>query len=471
MVTKFFNLGVPYPGNHDIMSADENLFPQATSQADMLAAGFLTPAAGFLNGDERTMETKNFKRTKKTCYFTYLAMSSVFSLPPILFVTFREMYGVSYTLLGTLVLVNFCTQLLIDLVFTFFTKWFNIKKTIRIMPLLTSAGLLVYALIPLCFPQYAYVGLAVGTVIFSVAAGLCEVLLSPLVAAIPSEHPERDMSMLHSLYAYGVVGVIVISTLFLRVFGRENWMYLTMFWAVLPMISSALFCISPMPEINMSQSGNSAKGEKRRFGLALCTVCIFLGSAAENAMTNWVSGYMENALRLPKAAGDIMGMALFGIFLGLGRTWYAKYGKNISKVLLLGMTGAAVCYIVAGLSSNVFVSAAACVLTGLCTSMLWPGTLVLMEEKFPAPGVAAYALMAAGGDFGGSVAPQMLGIVVDTVAASNWAAQLSTRFSMSTEQIGMKAGMLTAAVFPLLGIAVVVYMRKYFGRQRKCQSD
>ena len=102
---------------------------------------------------------EKFKRTKFACFYTYLAMSSIFVLPPLLFVTFREMYGISYTLLGTLVLINFCTQLTVDLIFSFFTKWFNIKKTIRVMPLLTTLGLAVYAIVPACFPQFAYVAL------------------------------------------------------------------------------------------------------------------------------------------------------------------------------------------------------------------------------------------------------------------------------------------------------------------------
>ena len=412
----------------------------------------------------------NFKRTKYACYYTYLAMSSIFSLPPLLFVTFREMYGISYTLLGTLVLVNFCTQLTVDLIFSFFTRYFNIKKTIRIMPLLTSAGLLIYAAVPSLFPQYAYAGLVVGTVIFSIAAGLCEVLLSPLVAAIPSDNPERDMSMLHSLYAYGVVSVVIISTAFLHFFGRENWMYLTAFWALLPIGSFALFCTSPMPEVNVSQNTTSGAAGRKSRGMALCVLCIFLGSAAENAMTNWISGYMENALQIPKMAGDILGMALFAILLGLGRTWYAKYGKNISNVLLCGMIGAAACYLIAGLSQNLIVAMLACVMTGLCTSMLWPGTLILMEENFPNPGVTAYALMAAGGDFGGSVAPQMLGAVVDAVAASGWAAGLSATLSLTVEQIGMKVGMLTAAIFPILGVAVLVYIKKYFGKKASLQE-
>lgn len=411
------------------------------------------------------MNIKMFKRTKHACYFTYLAMSSVFSLPPLLFITFREMYGISYTLLGTLVLINFCTQLTVDLIFSFFTKYFNIHKTVKIMPLLTSAGLLIYAFVPLLFPQYAYTGLLVGTVIFSVAAGLCEVLLSPLVAALPSDNPDRDMSMLHSLYAYGVVGVIVISTVFLKLFGTENWMYLTMFWALLPILSFVLFSLSPIPEINLSQNTTPNAAKRKNTGLALCAICIFLGSAAENAMTNWISVYMETTLHIPKVIGDILGMATFAILLGLGRTAYAKYGKNISAILLFSMVGAAVCYLVAGVSANLIISMLACILTGLFTSMLWPGTLILMEEKFPNPGVAAYALMAAGGDFGGSVAPQLLGAVVDTVSASNWAAQLGATLSLSSEQIGMRVGMLTASIFPLLGVVLLIYIKRHFSQR------
>ncbi len=405
---------------------------------------------------------KNFKKTKYTCYFTYLAMSSVFSLPPLLFVTLREMYGISYTLLGTLVLVNFCTQLAVDLLFTFFTKYFNVHKTLKVMPLLTSAGLLLYALTPLLLPQHAYAGLLVGTVIFSVAAGLCEVLLSPLVAALPSDNPDRDMSMLHSLYAWGVVTVVVISTAFLKLFGNENWMYLTLFWALLPIVSCVLFCTSPLPAMDLSHSTAPETAKRTHTGLLLCVLCIFLGSAAENAMTNWISVYMENALGIPKMVGDILGLALFAILLGLGRTLYAKYGKHITEVLLCGMVGAAVCYLVAGISPLPIVSMLACILTGLCSSMLWPGTLILMEEKIPHAGVTAYALMAAGGDFGGSVAPQLLGAVVDTVAASDWGARLGSILSLSAEQVGMKVAMLIAALFPLAGIAVLLYIKRYF---------
>ena len=412
------------------------------------------------------LKQPSFTRTKYTCYYTYLAMSSIFSLPPILLVTLREQYGISYTLLGTLVLVNFCTQLLVDLLFTFFAKKFPIHTTIKVMPLLTSVGLCTYAILPGLLPQgYAFWGLFAGTVIFSVAAGLCEVLLSPLVAALPSENPQKDMSTLHSLYAYGVVTVVIISTLFLRIFGRENWMYLTLFWAVLPVISCVLYCTSPLPEMNLSHGDSPKTSTKAGVSLTLFVLCIFLGSASENAMTNWISGFAEKALGISKTIGDILGLALFGILLGLGRTAYAKYGKNILKVLLFGMMGATVCYLVTALVSNATVALVACVLTGLCTSMLWPGTLIAMEEKIPGVGVAAYALMAAGGDLGGSVAPQLVGAVVDTVSASDWGISLASTLAITPEQVGMKTGMLVAALFPLLGIGLVLFMIGYFKKK------
>jgi MFS family permease len=392
-------------------------------------------------------------------------MSSIFCLPPLLFVTLRETYGISYTLLGTLVLTNFCTQLAVDLIFTVFSKKFNVQKIVRIMPLITSLGLLIYAVFPMMLPQLAYAGLLIGTVIFSIAAGLSEVLLSPMIAAIPSDNPQRDMSMLHSLYAFGVFSVAVVTTIFFKLFGTENWMYLTMFFAALPAIAAVLFMISPMPDMNGTESTASVRDTgKRTLGIVLCVACIFFGSCAENAMSNWVSGFMENALHIDKAVGDILGVAAFAILLGLTRIGYAKFGKNIFRMLLIGRIGATCCYVVVGLSSGVIPAFLACILTGMFTAMLWPGTLIMMEENLPGLGVAAYALMAAGGDLGASVAPQLMGIVVDTVTVSGFAAKYSSIWNLSAEQIGLKAGMLVTAIFPLIGTIIVLLAMRHFKR-------
>lgn len=402
----------------------------------------------------------DYRKTKRACYVSYFSMSSVFCLPPLLFVTFHEMYGISYTLLGTLVLTNFCTQLGIDLIFTVFSKKFNIPRVIKIMPLLTCLGLLVYAIVPTLWPRFAYGGFLLGTVIFSVAAGLSEVLLSPLIAAIPSEHPERDMSLLHSLYAFGVLAVVAVSTLVLRLIGNENWMYLTCFWAALPVITSVMFCLSPFPDM---QGHGEAGGKKGRgLGLALFVACIFFGSWAENTMNSWISGFMEQALHIDKTLGDILGAAMFAVLLGLVRIWYSRYGKNINAVLLIGMLGATACYLVAGLSVSTVPAFVACVMAGLFTGILWPGALISMEERLPGMGVAAYALMAAGGDMGASFGPQLLGAVADRVSAGG--AEMAASLGMTPDQLGLKAAMLLTAIFPLLGAGVVLMIMRYFGK-------
>lgn len=410
----------------------------------------------------------NYKRTKLACYTAYFTMSSVFSLPPILFVTFHKMYNISYTLLGTLVMVNFFTQLAIDLIFTVFTKYFNVKKVIRVMPLITSFGLFVYALSPIFFPTYPFIGLVIGTIIFSVSAGLSEVLLSPVISAIPSDSANNDMSMLHSLYAFGVFTVALVSTLALKFFGSENWIYITMFWAVLPIFSAILFMMSPIPEMKTEETKEKKSNvNKKTVGIILCVMCIFFGSCAENVMSNWISSFMETALNIDKAVGDIVGMAMFAILLGLTRMGYAKFGKNIFKMLFVGMSGAVVCYLVVAFSQSAVVSFVACVITGIFVAMLWPGTLIMMEENIPSVGVAAYALMAAGGDFGASVAPQLMGIVVDKVTVSNFAYDLSTKIGLSPEQIGMKTGMLVNSVFPLMGVVVLIFAVRYFKKTLK----
>lgn len=408
------------------------------------------------------LSARGFQRTKLACYTAYFTMSSVFSLPPLLFVTFHQMYHISYTLLGTLVLSNFLTQLAVDLIFTVFCKHVSIARMLKIMPLLTCLGFVIYALVPTFFARYAYAGLLTGTVIFSLAAGLSEVLLSPLIAALPSDNPKRDMSLLHALYAFGVFTVIAISTIFLKCFGRERWMVLTLFFALLPVPASVLFFCSPIPEIAAAQDApSSGKSRRKATGLILCFLCIFFGSCAENGMSNWISSYMESALHLDKAVGDILGMAVFAVLLGAARIAYAKFGKNIGKILLIGMAGAALCYLTAGLSAQRSLCFLACILTGHFTAMLWPGTLLLMEENLPGAGVSAYALMAAGGDLGASITPQLMGIVMDQAGAHAVSQQ------PGAAQLGLKTAMLTAAIFPLLGVVAILLTLRFFSGKRQ----
>lgn len=398
--------------------------------------------------------TKNHQRVKWGCYATNVSMSVVGNLSPVLFITFRTLYGISYSLLGLLVLVNFFTQLTVDLIFSFFSHKFNIHKTVRFTPVITIIGLAIYGLYPFFFPNSVYLGLLLGTIVFSYSSGLSEVLISPTIAAIPSDNPEREMSKLHSIYAWGVVGVILVSTLFLLLVGEKYWQWLALGCALIPLTALCLFFGAELPAMQTPERVSGAAAFLKNKWLWLCFFAIFIGGAAECTMGQWVSGYLEQALGIPKIWGDIFGVALFALMLGLGRTLYAKRGKNIEKILFLGVVGAAACYLIAALVDIAVVGLVACALTGFCVSMLWPGCLIVASDKFPQGGVFIYAMMAAGGDLGASVGPQLVGVVADGVIAGNAGAGLATKLGMSIEQLGMKTGMLVGGLFPLVGIAL-----------------
>lgn len=401
-----------------------------------------------------------YNRIKYACYTTNLSMSVVGNLSPVLFLTFHDLYGISFSLLGLLVLVNFFTQLLVDLLLSFFSHRFNIPRLVKLTPVLCFCGILIYAIWPFFFPNAVYTGLVVGTVIFSASGGLCEVLISPVIAAIPAEDPDREMSKLHSVYAWGVVGVILPATLFLLLCGKENWQYLAVIFTLIPLLSAILFAGAKLPALETPEKVSGALAMLKNKQVLICVAAIFFGGAAECTMAQWCSGYLEQAVGIPKIWGDIFGVAVFSLMLGLGRTLYSKFGRNPERVLLMGGIGATVCYLAAAVSSFPPVGLFACAFTGFCVSMLWPGSLIVASSRVPSGGVFIYALMAAGGDMGAAVVPQLLGIITDAASADPSLASLAADWNLAPEQLGMKLGMLVGMLFPLCGIAVYAYLVK-----------
>ena len=402
----------------------------------------------------------SFKRLKFACYTTNVTMSMVCNLSPLLFITFRNLYGISYTLLGLLVVINFFTQLLVDLAFSFFSHKFNIEKSVKYTPVIAIVGFAIFGCAPWIFPNAVYLGLVLGTVIFSAASGLAEVLISPVIAAIPAENPDKEMSKLHSIYAWGVVGVVILATLYLLFVGSAYWQYLVFASLAIPLVAAILYCRVELPQMQTPERVSGALALCKNKALWGCVLAIFLGGASECTMAQWSSGYLEKALGISKVWGDIFGVALFGVTLGLGRTLYAKFGKNIRKVLLCCAIGAVGCYLVAALSPFPVVGLIACGLTGFCTSMMWPGSLIVAADRFPKGGVFMYAMMAAGGDLGASVGPQLVGVVTDTAIASKTLQNLAETLSLAPEQLGMKLGMLVGMIFPLAAIIVFTVILK-----------
>ena len=407
----------------------------------------------------------NYNRAKWACYVGNITQAVTCNVPPLLFITFHSLYGISYSLLGLLVLVFFFSQLGIDLIFSFFSHKFNIRKTVCAMPVLAVIGLTMYALMPLFFPNIAYLGLVLGTIIFAVSSGLAEVLVSPIVAAIPSDNPEREMSKLHSIYAWGAVGVILVGTLFLLLFNASNWHYLILLCTLSPLVCAVLFFTSKLPPMDTPQKMSGVLEHLKKKELWLCVLAIFLGGASECTMAQWNSSYLEQALGIPKIWGDVFGVALFSMALGLGRTLYSKDGKNAEKILFLGAIGATACYLTAALTNLPLLGLFACAFTGLCVSMLWPGSLIIASERIPTGGVFLYAMMAAGGDLGASAGPQLVGVITDGIAASTAGTNLAQTLGITVEQLGMKCGMLIGMLFPL--VAIFLYLHLLRTRKKK----
>ncbi len=395
---------------------------------------------------------KQVLHVKLGCYSASLSMAAASNLSPLLFLTFRELYGISYSLLGLLVVSNFCIQLAVDLILSFFSHKFNLSALIKSMPLLTMGGFLVFAGAPLLFPQNVYLGLFIGTVLLSAAAGLSEVLISPVIAALPVKDPDREMSKLHSVYAWGSVGVVLLTSLFLLLSDASHWQMLVLLFLIIPIGSCFLLGTAKLPAMETPEKVSGAIGMLKNKGLWLCFFVIFVGGSSEMVMGQWSSSYLEQALGLPKIWGDLFGVALFSATLGLGRTLYSTFGKQIERVLFWGFCGSAVCYLLAAISPWPILGLLSCAVTGFFVSMLWPGTLIHAADRFPAGGVFIYALLAAGGDLGASAGPQLVGLVTDLTIQHPSLIQWAQSLQLTPDQFGMKLGMLAGMLFPLCGV-------------------
>ena len=403
---------------------------------------------------------KNF--VKYGCYFTNFAMSLVAIVSPLLFLTFNKEYNISYGLLGFLVLINFITQMLVDLILSFYSNKFNIKLLIRIMPFLVVVGFLIYALIPYFFKDYAYLGLIMGTVLFSMANGLVEVLITPLIEKVYPKNTESEVSKLHSIYGWGIVVVTIISTLFLKVFGSENWHFLVLLLLIIPIVSCILFSFTALPDLASDESNKKHDNILKNSGIWLCFFAMIFAGMTECSMSQWSSSYMEKVFALSKVYGDLLGVAFFAGMVGLGRTLYSKFGKGIINVLIYGSILATFFYFVCAITGIAIIGLISCALTGLAVSMLWPGTLLFASSNNMSSGVVLFALMAAGGDLGAALGPQIVGSIIDVSIISKFVLDLSVSLSVSVEAISMRIGLLVATIFPVLSAVFgLLLKRKY----------
>lgn len=361
----------------------------------------------------------NFKHTVLASYGGYITQAVVNNFLPLLFLIFQEQFGIRLEQITLLVTVNFAVQLLVDLLSAKFIDRIGYRRAIVAAHIFAAAGLSGLAFLPFILPPFA--GLAACVVLYAIGGGLTEVLISPIVEACPNENKAGAMGLLHSFYCWGSVGAVLISTLFLQVFGKESWQILAVIWAVLPLLNAVYF--TQVPINTLTEDGESMTiAELCRSRLFWVLVLLmFCAGGSELAMSQWASAFAESALGVPKTVGDLLGPCFFAVLMGISRVLYAKLSAKI-RLLPVIIGCCALCilsYIIAAFAPLPILSLMGCGLCGFSVGVLWPGTFSLAAEKSPKGGTAMFALLALAGDLGCSSGPTVVGFASGALGGLN----------------------------------------------------
>ena len=245
---------------------------------------------------------------------------------------------------------------------------------------------------------------------------------------------------------------MLISTLLLWRFSQGMWRLLPIGWALIPLANSVAFARVPLmpatPESERTKIGTLLKS--KAFFIAI--LMMVASGSAELSMSQWSSLFAEQALGVNKVLGDLLGPCAFALCMAFTRMMYGLHGEKVAvdRALVLSAALCIVCYLTAVLSTIPFLALIGCALCGVSVGLMWPGTVSATARRFPLGGTAMFGLLAISGDIGCSVGPWLTGVVSDAVQSSAWGASLMAQLSLSAEQLGLKAGLLVAAVFPVL---------------------
>ena len=361
----------------------------------------------------------SYKPTVRACYLGTICQAVNVNLTALLFTALGVQFGLSYTQLGGLVLVNFITQVAVAVIFGNVVDRVGFRIFIVGAHIAAAVGMGWFAATP-WLPFDPYVMLLFGTFIIGASGGFMEILLSPILNAIPTDEKSSAMSIMHGFFCFGHAGMAAGTALFLTVFGRESWPFVVMFWTILPLGNAILFATCPIaPAVPITSQSSAKDGFRKPLLLVLLAMIAFAG-ASELTFSQWTSAFMEEGMGLPKLVGDIAGVGTFALAMGVGRVGYGvlkqkgiKWMPEQHQLMFMGCIAAAASYVIVALTHNPVIGLLACALCGLGVSLLWPGTISLSVKAFPLAGTWMFAAMAAGGNIGGSVGPVAFGMIAD----------------------------------------------------------
>ena len=379
------------------------------------------------------MSSQKYNKTIYASYLGYVTQAAVNNLAPLLFLIFQNTYGFSLAQITLITTLNFVIQLLVDLLSAYFVDRIGYRISIVAAHVFAAAGLVGLSLLPSLLPN-AYAGILLAVVLYAVGGGLIEVLISPIVEACPSENKAAAMSLLHSFYCWGTVAVIALSTLFLFAFGKENWRFLPILWAVLPIANGIWFCFVPIESLTGDREGMGFRELLTNKTFWVLFVLMIAAGASEQGMSQWASAFAEKGLGVSKTVGDLAGPCLFSIMMGSSRAFYGKFGERIPLLRFIRISSilCIAAYLMAALIPNPVLSLVGCALCGLSVGILWPGVFSMASARLPLGGTTMFALLALSGDVGCSSGPTLVGLVADAFSDN------------------LKMGLLFAILFPVL---------------------
>lgn len=414
--------------------------------------------------------TFKYRHTAYACYAACVSQAAINMLAPLLFVTFRNQYGLSLGQISQLIVLNFGFQLVADVLAVGYVKRRGYRHSTVISHALTVIGLVSMSLLPEILPD-PYVGLCIAVVCYGVGGGMLDVVVTPIISNLPGKAKDRQISLLNAAYSLGQMTVVALSTFFLWGFGTERWQILPILWALLPFVNMLLWRKVPIVEPSAGEKLMRLPELLRDKTYLLLLILMFCTGATVLSMSQWSSLFAEQGLRVPKLLGDLLGTCLFTGLTGLGRMLYGMYGKGskLSKLLLMGVSAGFVCYLLTVFCAMPLVSLVACAACGFVTSLLWPGGAALGTAKFPRGGAVMYAALALAGDLGSTFGPWLVGQVSEYSQKLPKLAILAAQRGESLEQTALKAGLLTASAFPAILIAILILLRRREKRLEKME--
>ncbi len=374
----------------------------------------------------------SYKTTMHACFVGYIVQAIVNNFIPLLLVTFQLSYNIPLGQITFLITINFAIQLAVDALSAVFIDRIGYRAAVVMAHSCAVVGLMLLTILP---EFIGYAGILIAVAFYAVGGGLLEVVVSPIIEACPTDNKEKAMSLLHSFYCWGHVGVVLVSTAFFALFGIENWKILALIWAAVPFVNMVVFARAPI--YSLHAEGETGLKPRELFANKLfwmLMVMMMCAGASEQTISQWASTLAEQGLGVSKTIGDLAGPMAFAALMGTSRIIYGKYGERIdldrfikfSCLLCIG------CYLCIALIPSPLVGLIGCAVCGFSVGILWPGTFSKASASIKGGGTMMFALLALAGDVGCSGGPTLAGLISDRFGGD------------------LRMGILAAVVFPAL---------------------